>query len=355
MTTRHHRFLDLVAVVLVALLAALTGCNGAREARRGSGPGGIAELNFGIISTESAIGLKEDFAPFLEDMERALGVPVNAFFASNYAGIIEAMRFDRVDMAWYGNKSAMEAVDRAGGEVFAGTVSADGSEGYWSLIIVHRDSPYQSIDGIIADGAELTFGNGDPNSTSGYLIPSYYLWAERGIDPDEHFKRVLSSSHGNNCLYVANKTVDFATNNTETLGRLKENDPEAAAKIRVIWQSPLIPNDPLVWRKNLPDEAKQAVHDFIFSYGRGDSPEAQRQRDILASISGGWAPFNEADNSYLLTVREVSAAKELMEVRADASLNANEKAQRISDIEAKLADIRSRREEAEALPSARGN
>lgn len=98
-------------------------------------------LNFGIISTESQQNLKPQWTPFLQDMEKKLGVKVNAFFAPDYAGIIQGMRFNKVDIAWYGNLSAMEAVDRANGQVFAQTVAADGSPGYWSVLIVNKDSP----------------------------------------------------------------------------------------------------------------------------------------------------------------------------------------------------------------------
>lgn len=81
------------------------------------------ELNFGIISTESSQNLKAMWDPFLADMSKQTGIKINAFFAPDYAGIIQGMRFDKVDVAWYGNKSAMEAVDRAGGEIFAQTVA----------------------------------------------------------------------------------------------------------------------------------------------------------------------------------------------------------------------------------------
>lgn len=69
-------------------------------------------LNFGIISTESQQNLKPQWEPFLKDMETKLGIKVNAFFAPDYAGIIQGMRFNKVDIAWYGNLSAMEAVDQ---------------------------------------------------------------------------------------------------------------------------------------------------------------------------------------------------------------------------------------------------
>ena len=67
-------------------------------------------LNFGIISTESQQNLKPQWTPFLQDMEKKLGVKVNAFFAPDYAGIIQGMRFNKVDIAWYGNLSAMVAL-----------------------------------------------------------------------------------------------------------------------------------------------------------------------------------------------------------------------------------------------------
>src|SRR5690606_20634321 len=102
------------------------------------------ELNFGIISTESSQNLKEQWEPFLAAMSEKTGMEIKAFFAPDYAGIIQGMRFNKVDVAWYGNKSAMEAVDRAGGEIFMQTVAADGSPGYWSLLIAHKDSPINS-------------------------------------------------------------------------------------------------------------------------------------------------------------------------------------------------------------------
>ena len=73
------------------------------------------EINFGIISTESSQNLKKDWEVLLEDMQKRIGVKVNAFFAPDYAGIIEGIRFNKVQVAWYGNKSGMEAVDRSNG------------------------------------------------------------------------------------------------------------------------------------------------------------------------------------------------------------------------------------------------
>ena len=76
----------------------------------------VQELNFGIIATENAGAMKQMWEPFLEDMGKAAGVKVNGFYATDYTGIIEAQRFNKIQIAWYGNKSAIDAVDRAGGK-----------------------------------------------------------------------------------------------------------------------------------------------------------------------------------------------------------------------------------------------
>jgi phosphonate transport system substrate-binding protein len=167
----------------------------------------LTELHFGIISTETSTALKEGFEPWLADMAKVLGLPVKGFYASDYAGVIEAMRFGKVHVAWFGNKSALEAVTRADGEVCAQTVDIHGNPGYWSLIVAHKDSPYNTIEEIIAAGKKLKFGNGDPNSTSGFLVPAYYLWAPRGLDPNTHFGMVRAVNHETNLLAVLNKQV----------------------------------------------------------------------------------------------------------------------------------------------------
>jgi phosphonate transport system substrate-binding protein len=300
----------------------------------------VKELTFGIIPTDSIDNLKKYFEPFAEDLSKKMGIKINTKYASDYAGIIEAMRFKKVDFAWFGNKSAMAAVDRANAEVFAQRTDIDGTPGYWSLIIVHKDSPYNTIDDIIADGKNIVFGNGDPNSTSGYLIPSYYIWAKKGITPEDHFKQVRNANHETNNLAVANKQVDFATNNTMAQKRFQKNFPDKAKNIKIIWQSPLIPNDPICWRKDLSNEVKAKLKGIFMAYGRFGA-DASREREILAGISSGWAPFNNSDNRQLIPIRQISLVKERIKIENNKDLNADDKRQRIADIEKELKTLKS--------------
>lgn len=294
----------------------------------------LKEITFGIISTESTQNLKQDWQPILDDMTKKTGYKVNAFFAPDYAGIIEGMRFNKVQLAWFGNKSAMEAVDRASGEVFAQMVNADGSQGYTSHLIVHRDSPIKSLDDVLKNGKSLSFGNGDPNSTSGFLVPGYYVFAQNKIDPKTHFKLARGANHETNALAVANKQIDVATNNSENLDKIKERFPDKFNDIRVVWTSPMIPLDPLVMRKDLPAETKKKLQDFFYNYGKN----SQQEKDRLMKLSK-LAGFKESSNRQLLPIRQLELFRDRNRVEADANMAAAEKQAKLAEIDKKLAEL----------------
>ena len=288
------------------------------------------QLNFGIISTESSQNLREVWTPFLNDMGKKLGVKVKAFFAPDYAGIIQGMRFNKVDVAWFGNKSAMEAVDRAGGEIFAQTVDVEGNPGYWSLLVTSKNSKLNNVDDMLANAKDLVFGNGDPNSTSGYLVPSYYVFAKNNVDPKKAFKRVLNSNHQTNLLAAATGQVDVATNNTENLRRLELTHPDKVKNIKVIWKSPLIPADPIVWRKNLDEATKEKIYNFFMTYGT----ESDAEKAKLAKLQ--WAPFSASSNDQLIPIRQLVLFKNRLKIENDLKFSAEERNQKLAEIDQQL-------------------
>jgi len=291
-------------------------------------------INFGIISTEATQNLKADWQPLIDDMAKQTGLKVTAFFAPDYAGIIEGMRFNKVQVAWLGNKSAMEAVDRANGEVFAQMVNADGTQGYYSHLIVHKDSPIQSLDDVLKNGKSLSFGNGDPNSTSGFLVPGFYVFAKNKIDAKQHFKIVRSANHETNALAVANKQVDVATNNSENLGKIQERQPEKFKDIRIVWTSPLIPLDPLVMHKELPAATKEKIKNFFYNYAKTDA----REKEIVMKISK-LSGFKPSTNAQLIPIRELDLFSKRNKIEADASLAAADKAAKLAEIDKLLAAL----------------
>jgi len=293
------------------------------------------DINFGIIATDSASTQRERWEPFFKDMEQKTGLTIKSFYAPDYAGVIEAMRFNKIQVAWYGNKAAMEAVDRANGEVFAQVMFADGSFGYKSLLITRNDSPLKSWEDVVKSGKSLDFGIGDPNSTSGFLVPTFYLFSQNKIDYRTTFKTARNASHGANIQAVLARQVDVATNNTEELDKLKAAKPELASQLRVLWESPLIPSDPFVWRKDLDPAVKAKLKQFILNYAKTDPQE----QTILKNIYN-YGGFRESSNDQLIPIRQLELFKDRSKIETDTKLDAATRAKQLAEIDAKLAALK---------------
>lgn len=297
------------------------------------------ELNFGIINTEASQNLRTLWEPFLKDMEARTGYKVNAFFASDYAGIVTAMQYDKVQLAWYGNKSAMEAVDRANGEIFVQTSKDSGAGGYYSHLIANVASPLNNLEDVFAKAKDLSFGNGDPNSTSGFLVPGYYVFAQNGLDSKKMFKRTLNANHETNALSVANNQVDVATCNSEALERLERAHPGKRKLIKVVWTSPLIPNDPIVWRKDLPEEVRNTLREFFMTYGVSGA-EVSHDKEVLKNLR--WGPFLASNDDQLLPIRQLELFKEKGSLAGNTGMSEADKARKTKEIDDKLAELGTR-------------
>jgi phosphonate transport system substrate-binding protein len=292
------------------------------------------EISFGVIATDSASTQRERWEPFFRDMEKKTGLTVKSFYAPDYAGVIEAMRFNKVQVAWYGNKAAMEAVDRANGEIFAQVMYADGTFGYHALLIAHKDSPYNNLDDVLKNAKNINFSIGDPNSTSGFLVPTFYIFARNGIDHRTAFKTIRNASHGANLQAVLARQVDVATNNTEDYGKLQSSKPELAAQLKVLWRSPLIPSDPFVWRKDLDPAVKAKLKNFVLNYAKTD-PEEKRILGVIYNYGG----FRDSNNDQLIPIRQLELFRDRAKVQADEKLAADEKTKQLAEIDRKLAAL----------------
>ena len=293
----------------------------------------IKELNFGIISTESQANQKPIWEPFIAAMSEEIGIPVKAFYATQYAGVIEAMRFGQVDLAWFGGKSYIEAAEIANAEVFAQTVADDGSKGYYSHLIMNKNHPdlakAKEMGGdkyVLENAGNLQFAFNDPNSTSGYLVPSYYVFAQNGVNPQEAFKRLIfAGNHEATALAIANDRVDVATNNNESLSRLEKTNPSARENVEVIWTSTLIPSDPIAWRADLPEEVKTKLKDFFYNY---------TDETVLGPLE--WSGFDPATDDMWNPIRELDIGEQILTIQANNNLSQAEKDEQISELNQQL-------------------
>ncbi|HEY0928053.1 phosphate/phosphite/phosphonate ABC transporter substrate-binding protein, partial [Brevundimonas sp.] len=259
------------------------------------------KLVFTILSAEGQASSGPLWQPLLDDLERAVGIPVEPIFGSNYSVLVEAMSADQAQIGWFSALPAVQAIDRAGAEVIARTVDLEGKDSYTSSLIVKRGSGI-TVDDIVRCGKRYDFGIGDAQSTSGTLAPMTFLFNERGVVPAQCFKTVRSANHQANAFAVATGVVDVATSNTVNTVFLTRQNPQVAAQIQEIWQSPPIPESGIVVREDLDPALKEKIRSFFLTYGQGEGVEADRQRQVLAGLN--YSMFRAADDSYLDPVRE---------------------------------------------------
>ncbi len=220
------------------------------------------KLTIGLIPSEDSQAMIESSKQVLDDLQAKIGMPVVPFVATDYNGIIEALRSGKLDVAYLGPFSYVLATSVADVEAFSVAVTKKtGQSAYKSVILARKDSGIHSL----ADLKGHTFAFVDPSSASGHLLPKAGL-EQAGFAPDTLFKRVIfSGSHDASILAVENKKVDAAAvadrifASAVAKGVVKQDDFE------IVWSSKPIPESPMVWRKALDPELKKKVADALAS------------------------------------------------------------------------------------------
>ncbi|YAF96431.1 MAG: phosphonate ABC transporter substrate-binding protein [Nodularia sp. CChRGM 3473] len=299
----------------------------------------IQEINFGVLSTESQANQKPLWEPFAAAMSKEIGIPIKPLYVTQYAAVVEAMRFGKVQVAWLGGKSYVQAAKVANAEAFAQVVSEGGTKGYYSHLITNKDNPIlkeakaQGGDKyVLKNAANLTFAFNDPTSTSGFLVPSYYIFSRNNVDPKQVFKRLIFAGNHEACaLAVANKQIDIATISNEALARLQETNPAARQRIETIWTSTLIPGDPIAYRQDLPADIKKKFQNFFYNY---------KDAKVLSpfKVDG----FVAADDKTWNTIRELELAKEIQETQSQDNLAEKDKQQKLAELNQQLKEIQAK-------------
>ncbi|WP_426029240.1 phosphate/phosphite/phosphonate ABC transporter substrate-binding protein [Brevundimonas sp. TWP2-3-4b2] len=314
------RRLGLIAATAAAILG-LAACGGGDDKSSAS----PTELTFSILSAEGQASAGPLWQPLLDDMSKAIGVPVKPYFGSNYTVLVEAMRGNQTQVAWFSAKPAVEAIDRANAEVIARTVNKEGLDSYRSTLIVRAGSGI-TLEQVLACGKRFDFGIGDAQSTSGTLAPMAFLFNPRNIVPAQCFKTVRSANHQSNAFSVASGVLDVATSNTVNTVFMTKQNPQVAAQIQDIWQSPPIPESGILVREDLDPVLKEKIRSFFLTYGQGEGVEADRQRQVLSGLE--YSRFNAADDGYLNPIREMVADQKLNEAKAKGDTAAAATAER---------------------------
>ena len=209
-------------ILLAALLAA---CESAAMAQ--------AVLRVSAIPDEAPTELQRKFAPLGEYLEKEIGMKVEFTPVTDYAAVVESLATKKLDKAWLGGFTFVQTKQRAKGTAIPIVQRAE-DEKFTSRFIVPIDSTAKSL----ADLKGKTFAFGAPSSTSGHLMPRYFLM-QAGISPDTDFKNVaFSGAHDATVAFVAGGKAEAGVLNSSVWDKLVETKNPNALKVRVLSSTP---------------------------------------------------------------------------------------------------------------------
>ena len=277
---------------LLALVAAL-----AIFPAWGQGTAKPGVLTIGFIPAEDSRAMVRQSQAILDIVAKHTGMKVDTFVGSDYNATIEALRAGHVDVALLGPFSYVLATTVSQVEAFGVTVTARSMQpSYQAIIIAAKDSPINSL----ADLKGRTFAFVDPGSTSGFMVPSA-AFIKAGLTPEKDFKQVMySGGHDATIVAVGSGKVDAGAVADRIYERGCAKGLADCNKLKVIWTSPAIPNDPLLYRKALSEDLKKKIREAFYSV-----------KNLGFGEMGTVARFDPATDKDYDPLREIASALKL--------------------------------------------
>ncbi|MEI7713503.1 MAG: phosphonate ABC transporter substrate-binding protein [Rhodospirillales bacterium] len=251
----------------------------------------MKEFRVGILGGENTADRLKKYDGFQRLLQEKLGIPVKLFPAADYAGVMQGIAAGQLDAASFGASGFAGAwLDCKCIEPVVVPQETDGSTYYYSVMVTRKDSGIDSIEKM--KGHSLAFA--DPNSTSGYLIPSATM-KSKGIDlaDGKYFSRTgFAGGHEQGVVAMLNKQYDGCVTWTSGQGDIAEgysrgNLHSMVAKnmlkmsdVNIIWQSGKIPNGPWAVRVALPSDFKKLFAAFML-----DLPKSHK--DVYDAVEQG--------------------------------------------------------------------
>ena len=233
----------------------------------------LPAFRIGLLGGENEADRLRKNECMVEQLGEKLGVPVELYPASDYAGVMQGLLSGQLDAASLGASgyAGIYLQDPEAVEPVFVALENDGSDGYYAMMYTKSDSGIENIEQM--EGRSLAFA--DPNSTSGYLVPKAEMEAAE-IDIDSYFSSTgFGGGHEQAVVAVLNGQYDAGVTLTSGVGEeadgfsrgalrsMVDKDLLDMADLKIIWKSNLIPNGPWVVRKSLADEPKQIAIDWM--------------------------------------------------------------------------------------------
>lgn len=250
-----------VLLLLSSIFIFLAACNSESESNDES------SFSIGVIPAQTEGAMADAMEKLQDTLSKDLDREVTVDVYPDYNGVVEALNYDKIDMAYLGPLTYVIAYEQSGAEAII-TQLIDGEPFYYSYLITHKDNPWNSLDEIVEDSGNIDFAFGDPSSTSGSLIPSIEL-EEQGVyqSEDEHeFSSVrFTGSHDATALAIQNKQVDVGAIDSAIYDQLVEAGKVDGEQLKIIWKSEKLFQYPWAVNQNVEENVKKQLQESFLS------------------------------------------------------------------------------------------
>ncbi|MBM3219557.1 MAG: putative selenate ABC transporter substrate-binding protein [Candidatus Rokubacteria bacterium] len=251
-------------------------------------------LRVSAIPDENPNELMRIYTPFAEYLANELGIKVQFTPVVDYAATVEGLAARKLDLVWYGGFTSVQAVRRTGGAARRLVLRQEDAE-FKSVFISRRDSAIRKLE----DLKGKTFAFGSVSSTSGHLMPRYFMLQAK-LDPGRDLKQVaFSGAHDATALWVESGKVDAGALNFLVWDKLVQQKKIDAAKVDVFYTTP--PYADYCWtvRSDL-DRALQDKLTAAFLKLDATNPQHKRLLDLhrttkyIRANDADWKPIEDA-------------------------------------------------------------
>jgi len=277
----------------------------------------IKEFRIGILGGENAQDRLNSNECLRQKTADLLGVETKLFAPADYNGVIQGLLGGTIDMAWLGASGYAKTFlsDPEAVEPILVKVNNDGGYGYYSIGFARKDSGITDLAGMKGK----TFGFGDPNSTSGFLIPSIEIPQATGatMTSGDYFGEVkFSGGHEQTIVGVNNGDFDAGVTWADGLGNWEDGYNSGALRKAVdaglvdmndlvqIWRSKPIPEGPVVLRKSLPEDVKLKMTGLMASLKSMDEDCAY---GVLQGDAKGFMPITHDAYEVIVEARKLKS------------------------------------------------
>lgn len=245
----------LTLLLAVTMLFSLSACGKKNGSEEGKTP---EKLVLGFVPLKDGDKLIEDVKPLSEILTKAIGIPVEAFTATNYVGVVEAMGSGKVDFGIIPPFAYLLAHKESNATVILSALNKHGKPTYKTEFLVMKDSGIQNIKDLA--GKKIAFV--DPASASGYLYPGAKL-IEEGFDLDKDLSAVFSGGHDKSLQLLMNGDVDCACVYEGALNKFKDSFPSLLTDSVVMDTTKDIPYITVTCRGGMEEELKNKIREGI--------------------------------------------------------------------------------------------